>query len=1097
MRPLKLKLSAFGPYAGETVIDLEQLGKQGLYLITGDTGAGKTTIFDAITYALYGEASGANREPNMFRSKYAHPEAKTEVALVFSYKGKEYTVRRNPDYQRPAKRGDRFTTQKAEASLILPDGSIISKAKEVTAEITKIIGLDRSQFSQIAMIAQGDFQKLLLAKTEDRQKIFREIFKTGYYYQFQEQMKQEASKRKDSWRQMYNNLHLYIQGVTCPEDSPFALRLQEAKNSSLLPQETEALITELILADQETETAYEEEIATCNQQLASLDTLLGHAEQQNNIRKRLADSKKQLSNFLPQVAEAEKLLSAQMEEIPHRNALDEERRTIVQELPRYEELSQKRTALKQLEDTIQAMTQEKEEQERRKLVLEIQLRDQKRELEVLSSAELVLRDLQNTQEKKDAQYTILTAMKTDLCQWQEGCQIIQERKAYIDQLQDEEGQLSLHRDSILQSLADMTALLQNMQPLDGEKKELLYRQEKLKETQSDIQFLTRLCQKIHKARETLSQSQAAYQAAQVLADQAEHDYQSKNKAFLTAQAGILAQALADGQPCPVCGAIHHPNPAVLSPVVPTKAELEEAKEAAAQAQKDAQMQSGKANSDVKAMKLLQDQLLEQMHPYVETPSLSGAETQITECGNRVEVELADTKQKIEKIEAQLFHRDTLAEDKKRKEEKLTGIENHLYALSSQIRDTKVELSSIQGGQAQRETGLSNRLQVYLDGCTIGEAPAKIREQLPHIQEALNQLSLQIKTANDQVSRKHSLEALIPQEEQELEECKQKLSTLLFVMGKAEINQEHATSEIRKLEAGLRFSQKEEAEKAVTQLGIQIQDMDNAKKAAEDSFAQKQAIQSGLKKSIESLEKLLEGCIPVDLSVLSQQKQSLDDTRTKASAAQKAINARLTGNCAALQNIQKQFSDLKKLDEERRWVQTLSDTVNGTLSGKKKIALETYIQMAFFDRILHRANIRLRTMTGGQYELMRRQEPDNKQSQSGLELDVIDHVNGTQRSVKTLSGGESFKASLSLALGLSDEIQSSVGGVQLETMFADEGFGSLDDESLRQAIQALSGLTEGNRLVGIISHVSDLKERIDKQIVVTKDKTGSSHVKIVV
>ena len=246
-----------------------------------------------------------------------------------------------------------------------------------------------------------------------------------------------------------------------------------------------------------------------------------------------------------------------------------------------------------------------------------------------------------------------------------------------------------------------------------------------------------------------------------------------------------------------------------------------------------------------------------------------------------------------------------------------------------------------------------------------------------------------------------------------------------------------------------------------------------------------------------MRRLLESAQTVDVEALQQQSQDLTRQRTEESEAQKAVHTRLVTNQTALSHIRERAADLEKLEDRQKWLQALSDTVNGRLRDKEKIALETYIQMTFFDRILQRANLRLLVMSGGQYELKRRREAENNRSQSGLELDVIDHYNGSERSVKSLSGGESFKASLSLALGLSDEVQSAAGGIRLDTMFVDEGFGSLDEESLAQAIRALTGLTEGKRLVGIISHVSELKEKIDKQIIVTKEKTGGSRVEIVV
>ena len=249
-------------------------------------------------------------------------------------------------------------------------------------------------------------------------------------------------------------------------------------------------------------------------------------------------------------------------------------------------------------------------------------------------------------------------------------------------------------------------------------------------------------------------------------------------------------------------------------------------------------------------------------------------------------------------------------------------------------------------------------------------------------------------------------------------------------------------------------------------------------------------------SVIQLKKQLEDTTAIDMDALSQKKAALTAQKAECLKEQKAIHNRLTTNRSCGKSIRKKSTELAALEEKQKWMRALSDTANGSVKGKERIMLETYIQTTYFDRIVARANVRLMKMTGGQYDLKRRKTAENMRSQSGLELDVIDHYNGTERSVKTLSGGESFQASLALALGLSDEVQMSTG-IQLDTLFVDEGFGSLDPESLNQAYHTLAGLTEGNRLVGIISHVAELKERIDKQIVVTKEKCGGSNAHIVV
>ncbi|NLA88209.1 MAG: SMC family ATPase [Clostridiales bacterium] len=233
MRPITLTMSAFGPYAEKTVLELYKLGTQGIYLITGDTGAGKTTIFDAITFALYGEASGENREASMLRSKYATPETPTFVELVFEYAGKRYTIKRNPEYERPVKRGEGTTTQKADAELTMPDGQVITKAKDVTNTVKEIIGIDRSQFTQIAMIAQGDFLKLLLAPTEERKKIFRQIFRTELYQVLQDKLKEESAALSRQREALCSRIRQYIDDIVCKDDDVLSIELEKAKSRNL------------------------------------------------------------------------------------------------------------------------------------------------------------------------------------------------------------------------------------------------------------------------------------------------------------------------------------------------------------------------------------------------------------------------------------------------------------------------------------------------------------------------------------------------------------------------------------------------------------------------------------------------------------------------------------------------------------------------------------------------------------------------------------------------------------------------------------------------------------------------------------------------
>ena len=426
MRPLKLTLSAFGPYAGVMEVDLERLGEEGLYLITGDTGAGKTTIFDGITYALYGASSGEERDPSMFRSKYAEPETPTQVELVFTYGGREYTVRRSPEYQRPSKRGDKLVTQPAKVELELPDGRVLSGAREVNAAITEIIGLDRGQFSQVAMIAQGEFRKLLLADTKTRQEIFREIFQTRYYQTFQERLKGESGKLRDACQAAQASVKQYIGGILCAPEAPLAPRVELARRGELTMQETLELIEALIAADQ----AAEEE---CGAQLEALDgsirevnTRLGKAEEAQKTRQQLEIARRQREAQAPKVEAAQKALEEQEALVPRQTALEEERAALEGELPRYRELSEGQKNLSNLKNAIVAQQEEQKTRTARRMAQAEDLTQRKAEREALAQTgegkERILREQEQAQRRQSA----LDTLRGDLEHWQKGKQRLQQ-----------------------------------------------------------------------------------------------------------------------------------------------------------------------------------------------------------------------------------------------------------------------------------------------------------------------------------------------------------------------------------------------------------------------------------------------------------------------------------------------------------------------------------------------------------------------------------------------------------------------------------------------------------------------------------------------
>ena len=917
MRPMKLTMSAFGPYSRETVLDLDSLGTKGLYLITGETGAGKTSIFDAITFALYGEASGNNREPSMLRSKYADAKTPTFVELVFSYGGKTYTVKRNPEYERPKERGAGTTSQKAEAELHLPDGRVISKQKDVDAAIRDIMGIDRNQFMQISMIAQGDFLKLLLASTEDRIKIFRQIFKTQRFKAVQEMLKTETGSLKTKCENARSSIRQYISGIIADENDVLSIEVNKAKQDELPVSDTAALLIKLIEKDSSLDTRRREEKKAVEEQLEAVNKVLGTLDQYEKAKQSVETNKANKAKEEQQnILLKEEYKKQEANKPLIQNAINE-KAVITDELPRYDSLSQLSNSILYSKKALQGKS----------IDLETKGRQYENGIKDLEKQKEALNALANAGEQK---------------------------------------QKLLNRQS-----------------------ECVNRQKQLTELWNDLTAFSTENQKFKKLKEE-------YSSASLNSQTATSAYEAKNKAFLDEQAGIIAETLEAGMPCPVCGSTEHPHCARKSERAPTEAELKAAKTAADNALKIAQDKSAK-------------------------------------CA-----------------------------EKKAEVKTLYGIVNSKAAAF--------------GFEYNND---------------LNQLCALINSDWTQINNELNGLNASILKEEANIRCKEQLEKDIPAREKYLNELKAAIENLRTYIAGLNSEIKSKSEQLEKDSKGLRFDSKINAEKRIGELDIMISEMNSRLTAAEKKLSDSNGRLKGYDAAIKSLEQQLSEKPDLDRDTETQKKNELSVKKGLIEKQLEVITSRLNSNKSALSGIKAKADELDSLEKRYALICALSNTANGNLSGKEKIMLETYIQMTFFDRIIARANTRFMVMSGGQYELKRRTVSDNNKIKSGLDLDVIDHYNGSERSVKTLSGGESFNASLSLALGLSDEIQSSAGGVKLDTMFVDEGFGSLDGDTLEQAMNALTGLGKGNRLVGIISHVAELKSRIDKQIIVTKDPSGGS------
>lgn len=930
MRPIELKMSAFGPFAGLTTLRLDALGTDGLYLITGDTGAGKTTIFDAIIYALYGEASGNIRTTDMLRSKYANADTATFVELTFVFKDKTYIVRRNPEYLRPSKRGEgRFTKESAKAQLTMPDKEVITGLVSVNNKIIEIIGLNKNQFSQIAMLPQGEFMRLLLADTKQRIEIFREIFDTEPYLLLQDRIKKDANELYRLVSDYKKSMAQYVADVYCDENSEYNQALIDIKNDSQMSiKEILDIIDKIIAQDKSCADEYDKAIISIDKGIDQLNSKLTIAIQTERIKDDYKSALTQLNNLTEEYENVYSIYKAECEKDSERNELSLNIEKSSEKLESYELLEKYKKDYGKKLDKINNITQDIHEDTNSLNECIKQIDNCKKEAEILKNTELEI-------EKLNSKIS----------------DIIKKKEA--------------------------------------------------------VEYLKDVFERKIKAVSQADEAKDRYMSAFAAYEEANNRYLKMEKAFFNEQAGIMAAALEEGQPCPVCGSVTHPVPAVAGDDAPTEMQLKKYK------------------------------------IYVEDKS--------KECSE---------------------------------------LSSQSGLLSGQAESmNNMFFSSIVNFNTQWKEALDNSS----DDETIR---VDIIQLLADLGKILDEAMLEKKNADENISKYNNLIKMLSDYDKKVEQFKDKINKSKNELAILSTQNENMQKQISQLEKELGNKDIMQAKKLINDMKLKKIQLDKAYEAAKKQYDEYTINIKTLKNRISDLQKQIshtdkQKTPDIDIPMYEKQLEDMKKERLKLREKKNIVDIRIANNEKVYKSIERVNEKSEKSEKHYSWLRTLSDTVNGSLSGKSRIKLETYVQMSFFDRIIMRANTRFMRLTDGQYELKRSDSKDNYKNQTGLELDIIDHYNGTIRSVKSLSGGEAFEASLSMALGMSDEIQSRSGGIQIDTMFIDEGFGSLDDESLSQAVKVLNSLSSSDRLIGIISHVSVLKDRIDKQIVVSKGKTGGS------
>lgn len=1009
MRPTKLTISAFGPYAGEMILELDRLGDRGIYLITGDTGAGKTTIFDAITFALYGNASGENRRPRMLRSKYASAEAKTFVEMEFVYNEKTYRLRRNPEYLRAKQRGDGETKERPDALLELPDGNVITGDRTVTARVEELVGLNREQFSQIAMLAQGSFSRLLSGRTEDRGAIFREIFRTRPYQKFQERLKDKAKGLYGAYADSVKSIGQYAGGVMAEDGERWRAAVESKDLEAMLD-----LLEEMIRGDQSGAAGLEQDLKAVRERSGLLGQRLGEARSAAKAQEDARSAEQELRENRPLFEEAKAVFEREKGRAGERERLIGEISRAQENLKAYDEhdrLAADSRACQAEAKSMEAV-----------------------EAAAGNEAETLGLKLQELQEELDLLQTV-------------GEELVAARSA-----------------------ADR--LGQNRQRIAAHVRELSeYRAEERK----------------------LAAAQREYQAADQARRAREAEYQELYQVFLDSQAGILAAGLKPGQPCPVCGSLEHPAPAGRA-AVGDGTEGGTGASGAGAAVHEARGAGVAVHEAPGAGTAIHEAPSRSSHAPVTKEQVDAASRRAKEASDaaaKLSLRAGGVKGSLD----QRFER-----MKEQVEAEIGG-----WKESWQER--------IRGAQAEGREAFLEEWKLVLE-----QLDGALRRQAEAGEQTIRGLE-------EQAKRRGQLEAQKKKGAQALENCRERRQESGKARLRAETRRGELERQIAELKKRLPHGERAAAQAELTERRRRLMAMEQALNAAETRLNEYSGRVSAAEARAQAFYRQLEvfyrqqeeRCVicaapqgslspmpdsspaarlsPSDwVRQLETELAGAGEVLERLEAERNRLHHRLETNRLARDNMVRQQAAMEAARQQWTWVKAMADTAAGEVNGKDKITFETYVQMAYFERIIARANVRFMVMSGGQYELKRCMEEDGR-GKNGLGLSVIDHYNGSERSARTLSGGESFQASLSLALGLSDEIQSQAGGIRLDTMFVDEGFGSLDGESLNLAVKALAGLAEGNRLVGIISHVPELKERIEKQIVVTKEKSGGSRAEI--
>ena len=1032
MKPISVEMSAFGPYKDSVLIDFSKIGENGIFLITGDTGAGKTTIFDAIVFALYGSVSGSNRQVATVRSDFADENTQTYVELIFSHKGKVYKVRRNPQYERLKKSGEGTTTQLADA-FIEQEGKVLATGVvNVDNKVKDILSIDVKQFKQISMLAQGEFLKILFAESKERTEIFRKIFDTYIYEDIKNKLN---DKQKEAYTKLNNFKTKFLtntNNIKWNEEPDFIDILSEKNIHNYIKDILELLEIEV--------KENEKENKKIDEEVKKID------KKQKEIELKIKSSEEINSNFI----KLDELIKLENELKEEKKEFDSKQKLVNQTIKIQSLVLPKKELLEKVTSEIKTLNEENQENEVTLKELnetEVEYKEKDKKVKELKKYAEDYKKIELDIEKYQAEKENIVSIETKL--------------------------IAIERDNV--NLVVLKQKEEKLLKLKDTIKEYETLNEKSKKTNEELKKATEVENQINE-REILSK---IFEEKNIEYRAAEDKYKEEENKFYRGQAGVLAEKLEEGKPCPVCGSTHHPEIAQKSNAL-SKEELEKLKLELQVIEKE----KNKANENLTIKNTQIDtlnkdlkydsskiSLIEYIKEIKETSEKEGELIkEKLEEANKLHLNITEQRLKIEEFNYDEF--------KSGFDQKLKSVEENFTKNTTLVENFTKNM--------KKEFSAKTEIKEYAKD--VKENFEKINENFSKIEEKICDLYYEIEDIYVDIEDFNFEEF-----KEKYEEEKQKHSKKLIECNTKKLNFS------KQLESKQKENEKaqKDYDEAYKKLGFEtekeykdaILDEDEIEEAKEDiENYNKACIETNTK--IKELKEVLKDKEKIDLEKDREELQNLTIELAKKKEQYIYINSKFTMNKQVLENLSSDAEEVKKQIDLYTILEELYRTASGTLSGKKKIEFEQYVQAAYFDMILVEANKRLVKMTSSRFELVRKENAAKLSDKIGLDLEVIDNYTGKRRDVKSLSGGESFKAALSLSLGVSDVIQSYSGGVVVDTLFIDEGFGSLDVESREQAINTLNMLTDNNKLIGIISHVTELKERIDKKIIIKKTAEGS-------